>query len=575
MKNKNLLIILAITTLIIFVGFLFIKNKNIPKVTPENNIADELNLEIELTNRIQIAEREGVAVDEINKEEGPIFKVFKIGEIKNSIYKNSDIVSVEYNCHDAPCKGIQRFHPDSIFIKTNKELVFLTKINNYSTESVELTDLTAGIWSDGEFKVTADLLGLQLVFDKSHTIPGWEYADKLSVQVGDFNITGDLMYQRQEVDKNNLQIVSNSNPQVYIFKPQKEKTFHYSPIYEFTDGAESEEDFHRDEFLLERPDKSFFAYQYDISASLPSKELAKENTIHYDGKLSVCRFNVNDAFIFDRILDKNKDLTEKGIMNIFNNPKVPYYELKDTNHKILRYFYRDYSILANAGDGKSYMVTTDVNSYDKFLALHPVIFYYDFAGRLVMLIRDDLSPLSGCEPIIYLYPEKEQKTFVSVGSKQGISISSPEMKNGISINVSPEGKITDKDNKTYPYLFWEGALPYFNQQQEGFVVKKENIKEFFREKLSILGANAKETEDFIKAQTPKLMDSPYYFFTFISQELINRLAPLNILPKPDTLIRIFVDYKKLESPILVPEQALEKVDSRQGFSVIEWGMIER
>jgi len=48
---------------------------------------------------------------------------------------------------------------------------------------------------------------------------------------------------------------------------------------------------------------------------------------------------------------------------------------------------------------------------------------------------------------------------------------------------------------------------------------------------------------------------------------------LNITPKPDTLIRIYLGIKKLDSPINVKEQKLESVE-RKGYAAIEWGGYE-
>ena len=41
-------------------------------------------------------------------------------------------------------------------------------------------------------------------------------------------------------------------------------------------------------------------------------------------------------------------------------------------------------------------------------------------------------------------------------------------------------------------------------------------------------------------------------------------------PKPDTLIRIFLTIKKIDSPIEIKEQKLEHHE-RKGFTVVEWG----
>ena len=46
--------------------------------------------------------------------------------------------------------------------------------------------------------------------------------------------------------------------------------------------------------------------------------------------------------------------------------------------------------------------------------------------------------------------------------------------------------------------------------------------------------------------------------------------PLIITPKPDTLIRINMEYMPLDSVIDIKEQQLIKAD-RKGYTVVEWG----
>ena len=46
--------------------------------------------------------------------------------------------------------------------------------------------------------------------------------------------------------------------------------------------------------------------------------------------------------------------------------------------------------------------------------------------------------------------------------------------------------------------------------------------------------------------------------------------PLEITPKPDTVIRVVMAYKKILKPYEVKEQVLESPE-RKGFTVVEWG----
>ena len=75
--------------------------------------------------------------------------------------------------------------------------------------------------------------------------------------------------------------------------------------------------------------------------------------------------------------------------------------------------------------------------------------------------------------------------------------------------------------------------------------------------------------DFITYWLPKLIKNKLSICTFQTQKFFNYFK-LNITPKPDTLIRIFLSIKKIDSPIYVKEQKLITVE-RKGFTVVEWG----
>lgn len=87
--------------------------------------------------------------------------------------------------------------------------------------------------------------------------------------------------------------------------------------------------------------------------------------------------------------------------------------------------------------------------------------------------------------------------------------------------------------------------------------------------------NEKEKDDFMKAWLPYFSDSPYYFITFLDQNIIDKIAPLHISPKLDTVIRVLMDTRPLKHPINVVEPEFERVPQRSGFTVVEWGGLKR
>ena len=194
-----------------------------------------------------------------------------------------------------------------------------------------------------------------------------------------------------------------------------------------------------------------------------------------------------------------------------------------------------------------------------------------------------LKPLKGLEhlkekhckvkkPVIYLYPEKSMDISVQLNIKKSkLTTIYPKFNqnnNTWKVYVNANGEIKIRD-KIYPYLFWESESYFINEINEGFIVKDENAEEFLEEKLKILGLNNKESTDFITFWLPVLLKNKLSLCYFQSEEYFENYE-LNINPKPDSLIRIFLSIKKINSPIKIKEQKLTS-NERKGFTVVEWG----
>ena len=78
----------------------------------------------------------------------------------------------------------------------------------------------------------------------------------------------------------------------------------------------------------------------------------------------------------------------------------------------------------------------------------------------------------------------------------------------------------------------------------------------------------------MNAWEPKLDKAPYYFITFHKREFIDKYAPLQVFPQPDTVIRILMDYKPLDKYIDVEDIEII-TPKREGFTVVEWGGLIR
>lgn len=179
------------------------------------------------------------------------------------------------------------------------------------------------------------------------------------------------------------------------------------------------------------------------------------------------------------------------------------------------------------------------------------------------------------KPIIYLYPEQEQLVEVKLLKEQNITVSYPKYNNSWQVIAKPNGDLKDiKTNRNLYGLYYEAKNNESKiNLEEGFCVKKENIVSFLEEKLSILGLNEREANEFIIYWLPRLEKNEYNYIRFASISEINKIMPLEVSPQPDTIIRVLMEFKGLNKEIKVKGQELSKVN-RNGFVLVEWGGTE-
>lgn len=215
-------------------------------------------------------------------------------------------------------------------------------------------------------------------------------------------------------------------------------------------------------------------------------------------------------------------------------------------------------------------------SYEEFLAKRPLVYWISPLGDTVALQNNKFGIQAECgKPVIYLYPPKTTDVRVVLQPQGGFTYSEPEYIVDWRVKAEPNGHLTDlRTNKEYPYLFWEGRGGLYEQPKQGWVVKKANVKSFLQEKLRQLGLNKNETNDFMEFWLPRMEAKPYYFITFMGNSTMDRLAALTVEPKPDTVIRVLMDFTPLDKPISVKGFTI-KTPKRTGFTVIEWGGVLR
>lgn len=181
------------------------------------------------------------------------------------------------------------------------------------------------------------------------------------------------------------------------------------------------------------------------------------------------------------------------------------------------------------------------------------------------------------KPVIYLYPPEKTAIEIKLDLKGKLLTTFPKYDKNWDVIAEPNGQIFDKKtNRYYSSLFWDGTIDFPSahyKYDDGFVVPKEKLVDFFIEKLEHIGLNNQETNEFIQYWLPLLERNKYNFIHFLVNEECDEIAILNVNPKPETTIRIYMEFYGLENFTEIKEQQLPKTE-RKGFTLVEWGGVD-
>ena len=178
------------------------------------------------------------------------------------------------------------------------------------------------------------------------------------------------------------------------------------------------------------------------------------------------------------------------------------------------------------------------------------------------------------KPVIYLYPKVSTRIKINIKPKGEMTFSYPIYNGGWTVNADPNGELTFKGSKLN-YLFWESTQNIKAEELDisnGFVVSAEESISFLENKLTEFGLSSKEQSDFITFWGPELIKNKLNFIHFIFNDAADQFAELEISPKPDKTLRVYMLYSSVDGQKLpiINTQTIPKMD-RNGFIVVEWG----
>lgn len=229
-----------------------------------------------------------------------------------------------------------------------------------------------------------------------------------------------------------------------------------------------------------------------------------------------------------------------------------------------------------------YYEADELNNEEEKKAGYYFIFQYDSSGEgpgvefyfdpvTKKIDSWDLEEIGGyAKPVLYLYPEKEMDVEVNFEHEDSLTTTYPKFKDSWKVKAKPNGDLYDKDGKYYYGLYWEEDSNHRIDFKEGFYVTKDNAIEFLEEKLSIIGLNDRERNEFIMYWLPILEKNGQNLVYFELTEERESFNKLEITPKPDSMLRVAIHVKKVNNKVKIKEQKLTSFN-RVGFTAVEWG----
>ena len=249
------------------------------------------------------------------------------------------------------------------------------------------------------------------------------------------------------------------------------------------------------------------------------------------------------------------------------------YNVIDPTHPLITRIFEMTDGVIYVYDPKTGESTNRVITPAEFIAKRGVLLV-ESLGRQLVFTNTKYGPQAECgKPVIYLYPEATTTIRVSVDAL--VTKSEPLYEeNGWVATAHPDGSLI-VNGQPYTSLFWDGyGNGVYPEIKQGFVVPTSEVLAAMSDHLRYIGFNEFEISEFVAFWSDHLPEETYTRFSWLQTVEMERLARLTIDPRPDTLIRAFVDYEGVDEMIEIEPQKLIK-RARNGYVVTEWGGLLR
>ena len=546
-KKKNGVMVLVIILIIIILGLVgFIVYKELSSGTNNNNNNSNNSNNTTDNNQEDNKQNDNNAVDTSNYKYTMNIYKSQYNHICKEAYCNILTYTVKTETENAKIVGVE-LDGDTYILYDENGL----KLYNAGTQKIVKVNLNTNDDSYDLFKVDDNYLNISR-YDSTN---GTGYAYLLNVENGNIELEdkskqGGVGYYSYKLNNNSF----------YTFG---------STIESFTI-----------EKIYNSDKKLFFENTTD-------KIIGEESYSFFENNLYICINDVVKKYDSDGKLintskkyDNFKQLVQDKIIYVKDN-KLVVESLNDRSIKEIVSWSDNYNYDTYSSGYYSRDDLDKMDEPDKKEGLYLVIYYkskigdnygmeYCYTGSEIITYPIKQEMGGRAKPVLYLYPTEKTKVKVRFAHPEYLTTTYPKYDKEWVVMASPNGDLIDSNNKYYYALYWDEVRYHEVSFDEGFYITKENAIAFLEEKLTLIGLNAKERNEFIMYWLPILENngqSLVYFELTEERELNNKLI---IEPTPDSLLRVNIHIKKVNEKVNIKEQKLESF-KRVGFTAVEWG----
>jgi hypothetical protein len=192
---------------------------------------------------------------------------------------------------------------------------------------------------------------------------------------------------------------------------------------------------------------------------------------------------------------------------------------------------------------------------------------------IVDFVPGAARPVAVRKPVIYLYPRARSNVNVQVEVAGGLVATYPKPgPDGWRVTAEPDGTLVDTTTgRQHRYLFWEATSNDLElDPARAHKVASADAAGFLERACGRFALSDAECGDFITYWLPALERNPHSLIEFVDPEVYARYARLRVDPSPDTIIRLFMLFRRADVDTEVGAPELPQL-RRHGFTVLEWG----